>query len=263
MKTFWVIAHRGASARAPENTRAAFEEAVRLAATAIETDVRCTRDGALILLHDPWLDRATDGHGPVDDWTLEELRQLDAGSWFAPRFAGEPLLTLQEALDEFARHVPFVLEVKDDRAVEPLVACLQRGGWLDRVQVTSFAWHHLLAVRALEPRLTVGYLTPYLSLPLLERMARRGFHQVCPPAELVTPRWVEAAHALGLRVRAYGVHTPEAARRVVASGADGMTVDDPLWGLTALAEAGGTPVSSDGWVAEAWAVQLHSRRNRW
>ena len=101
----WVIAHRGASGVAPENTLAAFRKAVELGAGFIETDLQLSRDARLVGLHDETLDRTTDGQGPVSARTLEELRRLDAGSWFRPSslsrnraFCGERLPTIEEIL---------------------------------------------------------------------------------------------------------------------------------------------------------------------
>ncbi|TWU14096.1 Glycerophosphoryl diester phosphodiesterase [Symmachiella macrocystis] len=93
-----ICAHRGASNTHPENTLAAFREAIRLGAQMIEFDVALTKDGQLVLLHDPTLDRTTDGSGPVGDFTLAELKKLDAGSWKSAEFAGERIPTLDEAL---------------------------------------------------------------------------------------------------------------------------------------------------------------------
>src|SRR6266704_6290544 len=96
------IAHRGASARAPENTLAAFAEAVRLGANAIELDVHLTADGVPVVIHDGTVDRTTNGRGEVAAMTLKDLRRLDAGAWFSSRFRGERIPTLEESL-EFAR----------------------------------------------------------------------------------------------------------------------------------------------------------------
>ena len=108
---FRVIAHRGASAYAPENTMAAFKKAAEIGAPEVETDVRFTKDGKLLLFHDQTLDRTTNGSGLPSDFTLEELRRLDAGSWMKPDeypdfqwehdFSGERLITLDELLREF------------------------------------------------------------------------------------------------------------------------------------------------------------------
>ena len=109
----WVVAHRGASGHAPENTLAAFRRAVELGARFIETDLQLSRDARFVAIHDDTLDRTTTGRGAVKDFTLPELRELDAGSWFAPKFAGERIPTLKEVL-EFARKadVALFLEVK-------------------------------------------------------------------------------------------------------------------------------------------------------
>src|SRR5438034_7470028 len=96
------IAHRGASARAPENTLAAFTEAVRLGANAIELDVHLTADGVPVVIHDATVERTTNGRGEVAAMTSKDLRRLDAGAWFSSRFRGERIPTLEESL-EFAR----------------------------------------------------------------------------------------------------------------------------------------------------------------
>src|SRR5215475_6599931 len=94
-----VIAHRGASGTCPENTLAAFRRAQELGAHMIELDVQLTRDGEVVVMHDWTLARTTDGRGRVASRTLAELRQLDAGSWFDPGYAREPVPTLREVLD--------------------------------------------------------------------------------------------------------------------------------------------------------------------
>jgi glycerophosphoryl diester phosphodiesterase len=96
-----VIAHRGASGHAPENTMAAFKKAVALGATFIETDLQLSRDAHFVAIHDATLDRTTNGSGAVHDMTLAELRRLDAGSWFGSEYAGERIPTLGETTSFF------------------------------------------------------------------------------------------------------------------------------------------------------------------
>ncbi len=108
-----VIAHRGASGHAPENTLAAFRKAVSLGAPFIETDLQLSRDAHFVAIHDATVDRTTGGHGAVHDLTLAELHRLDAGSWFGSEFAGERIPTLEEILDFSKKHdVVFYLELK-------------------------------------------------------------------------------------------------------------------------------------------------------
>ena len=99
-----VIAHRGASGHAPENTLAAFKRAVGLGATFIETDLQLTRDSRFVAMHDGTVNRTTNGQGKVHDMTMAELRRLDAGSWFGSEFAGERIPTLDEILEFSKKH---------------------------------------------------------------------------------------------------------------------------------------------------------------
>lgn len=223
------VAHRGASGYAPENTRAAFDRAVALGADAIETDVQLTADGQLVLWHDATVERTSDGRGPVADHTLADLRQLDLGGWFAPQFAGERVLTPVEALDEYAGRIPIVFEIKDPRSTAPLVALLTTRRALDRVQVTSFSWPALMEARALDAALTLGFLTPHFELDTIERIVRRGFAQVCPPAERLTARRVAWAHERGLTVRAWRVEQRFQVERLFETGVDGATCNWPDW----------------------------------
>ena len=224
-----VIAHRGASGYAPENTRAAFERAIAMGSDAIETDVQLTVDGRLVLFHDTTVDRNSDGHGPLADYTLEELRALDLGGWFASEFAGERVLTVEEALDEFAARIPFALEIKDARAAVPLIRLLTERGILDRVQVTSFYWTALLDAQATNPDLYLGFLTPTFEEDIIERCVRRGFAQVCPHVDRLTARRVALAHERGLNVRAWGLQRRDHVERLHDTGADGATCNWPDW----------------------------------
>src|SRR6202521_1749845 len=106
-------AHRGHSTAAPENTLAALGAAWRAGATVAEIDVRMTRDGELVLLHDPTLDRTTTGHGPVSARTLAELAELDAGGWFGAAFAGEAIPRLDEVLDWARGKIGLLVELKN------------------------------------------------------------------------------------------------------------------------------------------------------
>ncbi len=99
-----IIAHRGASGHAPENTLIAFAEAAELGARWIEFDVKLTRDGAPVVFHDDALERTTDGKGPIAAWDLEDLRRLDAGAWFDGMFRGEAIPTLGETLSLFVTY---------------------------------------------------------------------------------------------------------------------------------------------------------------
>ena len=224
-----VIAHRGASGYAPENTRTAFDRALAMGADAIETDVQLTADGQLVLVHDTTVERTSNGRGPLADYTLAELRALDLGVWFAPEFVGARVLTLEEALDAYVGRIPLALEIKDPRAAVPLVRLLAERAILDRVQVTSFYWTALLDAQGANPDLYLGFLTTIFEEDTIDRCVRRGFAQICPHVDRLTARRVALAHERGLNVRAWGLQRRDQVERLHDTGADGATCNWPDW----------------------------------
>jgi glycerophosphoryl diester phosphodiesterase len=149
-------AHRGHSAAAPENTLAALAAAWRAGATVAEIDVRMTGDGELVLLHDRTLDRTTNGHGPVSQRPLAELRELDAGSWFAPGFAGEPIARLDEVLDWARGKIGLLVELKnfperDPRYIERVIGTFRALDAAGHAVIASFDHRVLLEIHAAEP----------------------------------------------------------------------------------------------------------------
>ena len=107
-----IAAHRGFSAQYPENTMASFEAAVQAGAHMIELDVTLSRDEEVVVIHDDTVDRTSDGSGPVRAFTLRELKQLDAGRWFQPRFSGEKIPALKEVLAAFKDRIWINIEIK-------------------------------------------------------------------------------------------------------------------------------------------------------
>src|ERR1700676_1212140 len=157
-----VIAHRGASGNAPENTLAAFKKAVALGATFIETDLQLSRDARFVAIHDATVNRTTNGQGTVHDMTLADLRRLDAGSWFGSEFTGERIPTLDEIL-EFAKKydVVFYLELKPGGSwggEHALIGGLRGSGQIGRTVVISFDASILATVRKIEPTLMTALL---------------------------------------------------------------------------------------------------------
>jgi len=137
-----VIAHRGASGHAPENTLAAFKRALTLGATFIETDLQLSRDSRFVAIHDDTVNRTTNGQGKVHDLSLADLRRLDAGSWFGSEFTGERIPTLEEILEFSRKHdVVFYLELKPSGSwggEHALVGALRSSGEIARTIVISF-----------------------------------------------------------------------------------------------------------------------------
>jgi len=239
----WVIAHRGASALAPENTLAAFEMAVEMGAGFVEIDLHLSRDARLVAIHDDTLQRTTSGHGPVAAKTLEELRQLDAGSWFDGRvgrdapagaahksFPGERMPTIEEIL-AFAgkRNVGLFLELKASgpSGIEHAILGALRAydGILGNV-ILSFDLTTLANLRRLEPLLMTGYLCTNPA-EAVGKATSVGARQLLPRADRITPELVAEAHRSDLKVVAWTVDDPAQMRALAAAGVDGIITDDP------------------------------------
>ena len=196
MRKPWVIAHRGASGHAPENTFAAFRRAVELGATFIETDLQVTRDGRFVALHDSTVSRTTNGTGEVHEFTLEELRQVDAGMWFDREFMGERVPTLEEILEFSREHdVVFYLELKYPAVWgmdHSLVAALQKAQSAPRTIVISFDPATLSPLRRLDPSIMTGLLVEDAKGNCIQEALDLGVRQLCPKVSSVTPELVGA-----------------------------------------------------------------------
>lgn len=243
-----MIAHRGASGEAPENTMAAFRRAAEAGAEFIETDLQLSRDARLVALHDDMLDRTTNSHGPVSAKKLEELRQLDAGSWFpadgsrgAPKesFAGELIPTLDEIL-AFGRErdIGLYLEMKTPAvsgAELALVAALHASGEIMRTVVLSFDSSQLAKVRRYEPLIVTGHLCDKPAPDAVRKAVEMGARQLLPRADHVTAELLKEAHASDLKVVTWTVNDPEQAAALVAAGVDGIITDYPREMIALLA----------------------------
>lgn len=235
MRAPWVIAHRGASGHAPENTIAAFRRAVELGAGFIETDLHLTRDAKFVAIHDATLERTTSGRGAVHNATLAELRQLDAGQWYDREFGGERIPTLEEVLD-FSRDndVVFYLEVKYDVAWgmhHTLVAAIRKAENAARTIVISFDPSTIAAVRRVDPSIMVGLLaddTDQAARPDLVKTAQKaGARQLCIQASILTSELVDQAHGADLQVATWTINDSQGMRAAVHAGVDGIMTDLP------------------------------------
>jgi glycerophosphoryl diester phosphodiesterase len=237
-----VIAHRGSSAEAPENTLPAFEAAVQRGADAVELDVRLTADGAPVVIHDATLDRTTDRSGPVSALTLAELRSADAGSKFTPdggrtyphRGQGAQVPTLGEVLWTFPR-MPVLVEIKEPRAQDAVRRVLLQEGAAERCVVAS---EHHEALRAFdEAPFARGASGDEIAALYWAAMLRRRA-PTAPYRFLSVPRrhrglpvptraFIAAAQARGCPVHVWTVDSPRAARKLWERGVAGVVTNVP------------------------------------
>ncbi|MGW0596497.1 glycerophosphodiester phosphodiesterase [Streptomyces sp. NPDC002776] len=244
-----VLAHRGASAYAPENTLAAVDAAARLGIRWVENDVQRTKDGVLVVLHDDNLRRTTDveevfpGRAPwkVKDFTAAEIARLDAGSWFGPAYAGARVPTLEQYMDRVERHrQKLLLEIKNPGLYPGIerqtLKVLGTEGWLDRrhlgrLIVQSFSADSVRTVHDLKPAVKTGFLgTP--SVADLPRYAEFT-DQINPSHTSLSTGYVAAvhgftgAHGKPLEVFTWTVDDAVNARRVAGYGVDGIITNKP------------------------------------
>jgi glycerophosphoryl diester phosphodiesterase len=226
-----LIAHRGASGHAPENTLAAFRRAVSLGATFIETDLQLSRDTRLVAIHDDTVDRTTNGHGKVHDLTLNELRRLDAGSWFGSEFSGERIPTLEDILDFSKKHdVVFYLELKPTGSwggEHALIGALRSSGEIARTIVISFDSAVLEALRKIEPTLMTGLLFDGQMENPIQRAVEVGARQLAVRGDLVTPTLLAEARKQDLQVVCWTVNQPAHMRLLIEAGVAGIMSDYP------------------------------------
>ncbi|GAB47553.1 glycerophosphodiester phosphodiesterase family protein [Mobilicoccus pelagius] len=225
------LAHRGGGGSAPENTLAAFALSTGLGFRYLESDLRLTADGRLVCFHDATLDRVTDARGPVAARTLEELRRI--------RVEGrETIPTLEEALEAFP-DTYFSVDLKDARAIGPLVDVLRRPGVADRLCIAGAWGGWLREVRREVP--AVATTLGWRSLTTLVACARAG---VRPPWDIATApfahvpvrlgrvrvhveRVLEMAHGLGVRVVTWTVDDAPTMHRLLDVGVDAVITDRP------------------------------------
>jgi glycerophosphoryl diester phosphodiesterase len=226
------IAHRGASALAPENTIAAFERAVELGADVIELDLHMSQDGELVVIHDDTLDRTTDGSGPVHQRSLAELMRLDAGRWFGEGFAGQRIPRLDEVLDRFAGKVPLALEIKAGSTFFPgieekVVSALRERAAIDQTAVASFDHYALRRLKEIEPTIRTAALLVGRPVSLSALAGPAKADGLALEASFVTNTEVEACRAAGLHIVVWVVNDPAQMRHFIALGVDGIITDRP------------------------------------
>ncbi len=229
----WIrIAHRGASGSAPENTLAAFKKAIEIGVDAVELDLHGSADGEIVVIHDSSLDRTTDHGGAINQTPLETIKQADAGSWFAPEFAGEPVPTLAEALACIAEETLAVLEIKDPLIAEAVVAKIHETQSLNLTVIISFHTAVLQAVRALEPSIPTGWLigshnNHALPEQLCQQLAELGSSFLNVNHHLITAEFAYEVRRRGIALWCWTVDEVIRMREMEAFGIQGITSNYP------------------------------------
>jgi glycerophosphoryl diester phosphodiesterase len=227
-----VIAHRGAKGEAPENTLAAFRLGLEQGCDAIELDIHLSKDGEIIVIHDFTIDRTTNMKGVVNELTLLQLKQADAGCWFNSRFEGERIPTLEEVFDLVPPEVMINVEIKDsyDRMLEPtLVELMKRKNRVHNVVVSSFDHKSLMFLKLLLPEVKIGLLyeiNPGSHVNLATGLGVPVF-SLHPNFKRINREDIREALHKGIEVFPYTINDTSKMRQAIEYGASGIITDFP------------------------------------
>lgn len=225
-------AHRGASAHYPENTLLAFRKAVEQGVDMLELDVHSTADAHLIVMHDATLDRTTNGHGNVNDHSLEEIRQLDAGLGQMIPLLEEVIQLARDSQVRLGVEVKTTTEEEEVAATEAVIRTLEAGAFLDRAIVTSFSPKALLRAKSmnhevstmLDPSPQDGSLSPR---EVCAQVLRAGANSLCYDFRFLTAEIVRECQLTGLALWAWDPDEPADLERMIRLGVSGIMTNRP------------------------------------
>jgi len=226
------IAHRGASAYAPENTLASFKKAIEQKADFFECDVHLTKDGEVVVIHDDYVDRTTNGKGQVKDKTLKELKELDAGSWFFSDYAGEKIPTLEETLDIAKGKIGVVIEIKNGPNFykgieEKVVDLVKKKDMVDDVVVISFDHACLKKINKIAPKIKTGVLYYGNILNASDVARAAGAKMIAAAHQLATKSLIKDAHKNNMVVNLWTIDDPDVMKKFIDMGVDAISTNKP------------------------------------
>jgi glycerophosphoryl diester phosphodiesterase len=229
-----VIGHRGAAGHAPENTLISIETALKQCVSGIEIDVQLTKDGQLVIIHDFTVNRTTNGIGEINSLTLNEIRNLDAGSSFNPQFKGELVPTLDEVLEIIPKDKILNIELKHitykrKNLEQKVIETLTRYDRIENIIVSSFDHSSLLLVNQINPNIKTGLLTcSHLLDPWNYIQENKlNIYSIHPSYEFVTKEYVSKIQEKGYKVYCYTVNDEETGDTLDKMGVDGIITDYP------------------------------------
>jgi glycerophosphoryl diester phosphodiesterase len=226
--SFIVMAHRGASAKAPENTLIAYKKAIEMGSDWAELDVRQTKDGQIVLMHDKTVHRTTGVKGFVWDFTLEELRKLEAGSWFGEEFKGEPIPTLEEVIRLVKGQMKLNIEVKisehEPDIAQRVVDIVRTEDFGNKCIITSFDIETVKRIKEIAPDLRTGLI---FDKELRPDVFEGNWEILSSNYELVDAEFMRLARKSGKKAYVWTVNEREEMLRLIGLGVDGIITDKP------------------------------------
>jgi len=229
VRTPKITAHRGSSLEAPENTLSAIEAAANDMADYAEIDVRATKDGVVVLLHDPSLKRTTGLDKNIWDLTYEETQSLDAGSWLSDKFIGEKIPTLDEIIKYADGKIMLNIEIKTSdyspELTDSVVKIIQDNHFEKQCVISTYNYGVLKGIKTLDPDIRTGIIIT-VAFANYTHLSNVDFYSL--NAQFITREKVDKLHFLGFEVYAWGVYSAVSAKRMTDLGVDNLIASDPL-----------------------------------
>ena len=226
---FVIYAHRGASAYAPENTRIAFEKAIELKANGIELDLQKTKDGKIVIFHDEYIDKKSNGTGKISDYTYNELLEKDFGNWFDSKYKGEKIVLFEDFANEFLnKTLTFAIELKVLGIEKETLEIINKYSKdRDNIYITSFLYEVLENVRKIDKTIKLSYIVNKISDENIEDLLKIKGNLICPKANDITKEDIIKANNYNIGVRLWGIDSEETMKNVYKLETEGMTVNFP------------------------------------
>lgn len=227
-KNTLIIGHRGANKEAPENTLKSFRKAIELGADYIEFDVHESKDGVLVIMHDPSTLRTTGYPGLISHMTLDKLKELDCGN-------GETLPTLEELIELAKGKINFQCEIKADGIAKKVVKIFREENLIESTIVSSFDHDELKKIQKIEPKLKLAALEPsgvgwikdwFKKKEIIDNAISNNFYAIHPLYKLVNKEFIEYAHEKNLKVNSWTVDSKNAMKKLIKYGIDGIITND-------------------------------------
>ncbi len=227
MSKILLTGHRGAPYLAPENTLPSFLKAIEIGVDYIELDVRLTKDGIPVVIHDPTVNRTTNGTGYVSLFTYENLKKLDAGSWFSKEYKGLRIPSLREALEFIDGRVITIIELKEDGIEGKVIEILEELGLKYKAIIASFDLKRIKEVRILAPSIPTTAITVDFNDSFLQSALSALANRIAINISSLNPKIVRQIHLHGLTVDTWVINDITTARKVIDMGIDVITSDRP------------------------------------
>ena len=226
-RKIFVVAHRGDSYHAPENTIPAFELAIKNGADFVEIDIRKTKDGHIVIMHDPTVDRTTNGTGKVSELTLDYIKSLDAGFWYSKKFENVKVPTFREVLEMAKDKVGLFIELKQEGLEEDVVKLLKEYDMINDVVVLSSLWGSLRKIKFLEPHIPTMCDFPKVSYEELYRVQEYYPNIISIHKNRLDKSFIRYVHKKGIMINSWPINTYQETLKSIESEVDFITTDNP------------------------------------